>query len=211
MDEEEYYATLKSDLVQDLFVRTADENYITARWCVFNHLHIDFFWLAVHALEKYMKAVLLLNGCSAITDINGKKYNHLIARLYASIKNLTQELLPDRLNQPLNLKIHNWLTLSPEKFIQRLYRYGDPNNRYLIYGFSMRFQDLHMLDQMVFAIRRLVCPLDDRAFSRRLRSAPAITNREYLANCPSYRGALSMPLDMSWTAASLNGPVRCLS
>ena len=43
---EEYHAALKSSLVQDLFVRTADENYITARWCVFNHLHMTSFGLA---------------------------------------------------------------------------------------------------------------------------------------------------------------------
>jgi len=43
----------KNDLVLELFVRTADENYITARWCAFNQLNIDFLWLSVHALEKY--------------------------------------------------------------------------------------------------------------------------------------------------------------
>jgi hypothetical protein len=192
---EEYHAALKSNLVQDLFVRTADENYITARWCVFNHLHIDFFWLGVHALEKYMKAVLLLNGFSSVKDPNSKKYGHNIIRLYAKVKNLAQELLPNLLEKPQNLNIHNWVTLPAEKFIQRLYRYGNPDNRYLIYGFSMRSQDIHMLDQMVFAIRRLVCPLDDRAFSRRLRTAPAITNRDRLAGCTRHHGSLSMPLD----------------
>jgi hypothetical protein len=135
---EEYHAALKSNLVQDLFVRTADENYITARWCVFNHLHIDFFWLGVHALEKYMKAVLLLNGFSSVKDPNSKKYGHNIIRLYAKVKNLAQELLPNLLEKPQNLNIHNWVTLPAEKFIQRLYRYGNPDNRYLIYGFSMR-------------------------------------------------------------------------
>jgi hypothetical protein len=192
---DEYFKVLKSDLVQDLFVRTADENYITARWCVFNHLHIDFFWLGVHALEKYMKAVLLLNGFSSVKGPHGKKYSHDIIHLYAKVKDLASELLPNLLEKPENLNIHNWVTLTSEKFVQRLYRYGNPDNRYLIYGFSMRSQDLHMLDQMVFAIRRLVCPLDERAFSYRLRTAPAITNRDRLARCVRHRGSLSMPLD----------------
>ncbi len=49
----------KNNLVHELFVRTADENYIAARWCAINRLNTDFLWLAVHALEKYLKAVLL--------------------------------------------------------------------------------------------------------------------------------------------------------
>jgi HEPN domain-containing protein len=52
----------KNNLASELFVRTADENYITARWCANNQLNTDFLWLAVHALEKYLKAVLLVNG-----------------------------------------------------------------------------------------------------------------------------------------------------
>ena len=42
----------KNSLIGELFVRTADENYITARWCGTNRLNTDFLWLAVHALEK---------------------------------------------------------------------------------------------------------------------------------------------------------------
>jgi hypothetical protein len=52
----------KNNLVHELFVRTADENYIAARWCAINRLNTDFLWLAVHALEKYLKAALLVNG-----------------------------------------------------------------------------------------------------------------------------------------------------
>jgi hypothetical protein len=46
----------KHNLVLELFVRTADENYVTARWCAINQLNTDFLWLSVHALEKYLKA-----------------------------------------------------------------------------------------------------------------------------------------------------------
>jgi len=41
---------LRSTVIYDLFVQTADENYITARWCVVNRLNTDFFWLAVNDL-----------------------------------------------------------------------------------------------------------------------------------------------------------------
>ena len=41
-------------IVRDLFVDTADDNYIAARWCFVEGLNVDYFWLSVHALEKYM-------------------------------------------------------------------------------------------------------------------------------------------------------------
>ena len=52
-------------VVRTLFVDAADENYITACWCFVEGLNVDYFWLSVHALEKYMKADLLLNGHSS--------------------------------------------------------------------------------------------------------------------------------------------------
>jgi HEPN domain-containing protein len=89
--------------LQDLFVRTADESYITARWCSANAHHTDFLWLAVHATEKYLKAVLLMNGGSA------KHFGHNIEKLYAKAKELAGGLLPDRLPKPERLDISVWL------------------------------------------------------------------------------------------------------
>jgi hypothetical protein len=37
----------KNNLARELFVRTADENYVTARWCAIHRLNTDFLWLAV--------------------------------------------------------------------------------------------------------------------------------------------------------------------
>jgi hypothetical protein len=54
----ELYAE-KNSLVKELFVSTADDNYTLARWCFHQNVNVDFFWLAVHSLEKYFKAVLL--------------------------------------------------------------------------------------------------------------------------------------------------------
>lgn len=99
----------KNNLVHELFVRTADENYITARWCAINRLNTDFLWLAVHALEKYLKSVLLVNDCSS------KDYSHDIARLYAAVKGIAGPLLPDRLTQPANLDILFWFERSGER------------------------------------------------------------------------------------------------
>src|SRR5262249_2855972 len=100
--DEHSVAASKTSLVHDLFGRTADENYITARWCAVNGLQTDFLWLAVHALEKYLKAVLLLNGKTS------KGYNHEIVELYTGVRALAGPLLPERLQRPQDLDIEFW-------------------------------------------------------------------------------------------------------
>jgi len=179
----------KTSLVHDLFVRTADENYVTARWCAGNRLDTDFSWLAVHALEKYMKAVLLLNGHSS------KKNGHDIVQLYAQIKDTAGSLLPEVLTKPEDLDTANWLDRSATSFIQHLLNQGNADNRYLIYGYNTRREDLYMLDQMVFVVQRLICPLDERAIRSHFAAAPTLTHRELLTRQPDYYGRLYMPLD----------------
>lgn len=191
----------KNNLVHELFVRTADENYITARWCAVSRLNTDFLWLAVHALEKYLKAVLLVNGRSA------KRYGHDIVRLYEDVRVMAGPLLPDRLTQPTDLDIDHWLERTPQQFIEHLLRNGNADNRYLIYGYVTRSQDLHMLDQMVFHVRRLICPLDQRVFPRRDRDAPTVTHRELLTRQPEHSGRLFMPLD-ELISAKEDSPLR---
>lgn len=179
----------KSNLVHELFVRTADENYVTARWCAINRLNTDFFWLAVHAVEKYLKAVLLVNGKSA------KSYGHDIVKLYAAVKVIAGPLLPDRLQQPANLQIVHWLERSADDFVAHLLRNGNADNRYLIFGYVTRSEDLHMLDTIVFAIRRLICELDKPYIVSRRPDAPTFTNRDLLTRQPDHYNRLSMPLD----------------
>ena len=74
----------KRGIVKRPFVGTADNNYIAARWCYANGLHLDFYWLAVHCLEKYLRAVLLLNGREA------KSQSHKITDLYSEVETLAK-------------------------------------------------------------------------------------------------------------------------
>jgi hypothetical protein len=186
----------KHSLVRELFVRTADENYIAARWCAINQLNTDFLWLSVHALEKYLKAVLLINGRSSRGNAPAKKlYGHDIIRLYADVREVAGELLPDCLVRPTDLDIPDWSDRTPEQLMEHLLRNGNAHNRYLIYGYGIFSEDLHMVDAIVFAIRRLICPLDERWMVSDEPNAPTFTNRELLIDQPNYYGTLFMPLD----------------
>ena len=53
---------LKNNVVKELFLKTADQTYVVARWCFLNRLYLEFYWNGLHAVEKYLKAALLLNG-----------------------------------------------------------------------------------------------------------------------------------------------------
>jgi HEPN domain-containing protein len=77
----------KNSLVKESFVSTADDNYTLARWCFHQNVNVDFYWLAVHSLEKYFKAVLLINGKAS------KPFGHDIEELYAAVQPLAPELL----------------------------------------------------------------------------------------------------------------------
>ena len=170
----------KAQIVRALFVNTADDNYITARWCFVERLNVDYLWLAVHALEKYMKAILLLNGESA------KDGRHDIAQLYTRVKPIAQGLLPTKLEKPDGVAIKYWTTETPETFVERLHRNGNEHNRYQLFGFVQRPEDLLKLDAMVFALRRLCVPLDAYAMGKWRAKKTNRTNRDDLARQPEW-------------------------
>jgi hypothetical protein len=131
----------RHSIVDELFIKTADDNYVTARWCFTYGLNVDFFWLGVHALEKYLKASLLLNGSSGKDHLEGtkrKKYGHDIRKLYADVQPLAPELLPANLTRPPVIASVGWHDEPTEKFIGRLLFFGQADNRYQLYGYISR-------------------------------------------------------------------------
>lgn len=178
-------------IIMDLFVRTADENYITARWCIENGLHVDFYWLSAHSVEKYCKAILLFNGYKAQSD------GHNIVELFKKVKTIAEDLIPSKISKPDHLDVHNWMEMKTDDFIRKLYRNGNPDNRYLLYGYASDKTDVFRLDATVFYLRRCVCSLDEPLFGQREISegAPKLTEREVLLKQKLFYHSLNMPLD----------------
>ena len=179
-------------IVRELFIDTADDNYIAARWCFVEGLNVDYFWLSVHALEKYMKACLLLNGRSAkgYRDRAGdyQRFGHDIDTLYGQVGSFATGLLPTTLVRPDMLSIVHWRDETPEAFIRRLHRDGNADNRYQIFGFVQHREDLFKLDAMVFALRRLCVRLDAYYLGRFRPAKTNLTNGDVLARQPEYWG-----------------------
>lgn len=211
--DEHHMHLMKKNVVDELFTRTADENYITARWCAMNGLQTDFFWLGVHALEKYMKAVLLVNGRPILErKKDGKlklKFQHDITKLHAEIIKFAADLLPLHLTKPTEWPYDDWLVRPLQGFLEHLYDYGQPDNRYLVFGYSFRSEDLFMLDQAVFAYRRLICRLDARAIPESHPNAPTLTNRDMLKQSQEYFSYIGSTLPLSDLIKSkMKSPLR---
>lgn len=180
---DEHYAE-KHSIIDDLFIRTADDNYVVARWCFHQNMNVDFFWLAVHALEKYFKAILLLNKMSS-KGIGSRQYKHNIVELYAAVAPLAPELLPANLNKPDDhMPDKYWRVETMADFLARLYRAGQADNRYQLFGYSRQAEDLWKLDQIVYAVRRMCRPLEAYVLGEPVADAANISNRESLAKHP---------------------------
>lgn len=152
----------KEQYVQEIFIDTGDEDYITARWLFLNQLSRQFFWSAAQSLEKYLKAALLLNGHSV------KKYNHDLIGLFKKASNFARSLIPPHLKAPEQVRLFSenrnlWGDSATEKFISRIHEHGDPSNRYDYFGIILEPSDLYKLDQVVFALRNITCKLDEIA------------------------------------------------
>lgn len=173
----ELYAEQQS-IIDELFIKTADDNYITARWCFHRNLNTDFFWLAVHCVEKYLKAVLLLNGGTSV------EHGHNINLLYTEVRKFANDLLPPEPVIPQDTPPGMWRKETFEKFIARLYRDGQADNRYQLYGYSKMPEDLWKLDQLVYNVRRLCKPLDANVMTKNIPGGPTSSNRDALKADP---------------------------
>lgn len=155
----DHLQVLKNTIARNLFVDTADQNYVVARWCYQRGLALDFLWNATHCLEKYMKGALLLNGLSGIRSAPGEpSFGHDLTLMYPEIERLAGDLLPLLLVQPTQVAM-NWRPETPATYLARLHSNGEANNRYHLYGHTTLPEDLYKLDKMVFEIRRLCCDL----------------------------------------------------
>lgn len=155
----------KHSIVDDLYIKTADDNYVIARWCFYTGMDVDFFWLAAHSLEKYMKAALLLNEKPA------KRYAHDIEKLFADVRLLAPELVPKKVNVPTVAPQDMWglEEEDTDAFVQRLHFFGQPDNRYRFIGYNRRGSDLLKFDQVTFAMRRLCQPLESHFLGGRFK------------------------------------------
>lgn len=134
-------------MIHTMFIHTADQNYIGARSAFFERRDYDFWWLTLHAVEKYLKAAILLNGHPA------KQPNHNLTTLLNRIRSIDARLtLPDFIRPKLAGDVGAFEENRP--FVRRLNSYGNPANRYASYSYVLSDVDIFQADHLVYWARR---------------------------------------------------------
>lgn len=151
-----HFNAQRTKIVQAMFVATADQNYIQARIAFQQKAAFDFLWLSLHALEKYFKAIRLLNGMSP-------NHGHDIASLHAECIARFPGLIATKFDFSKAEKSY-WHRESVKEFVIRLNSVGSAENRYGVYGYSLFPDDLAKVDVVVWSVRR--CCFDIEAYSK---------------------------------------------
>ena len=143
----------KIELTLRLHVDPADEDYVMARSAYANGLFHVFYWCAGQACEKYMKAILLIQGQHA------QNYGHDLVRLFHDVRQKDlQGIIPVSLALPETTARgrERWQGRTPALYIEYLAKYGSPDNRYAFEGTFVNGPVLHALDILCCAFRRLI-------------------------------------------------------
>ncbi len=143
------------------FRDVADHDYIAARLAYRAQLVSQFLWLALQAIEKYTKCILLLNR------INSKNVGH----------NLSKGLTLIDSNTPFSLR----LSESSRDLIEHLDKFG--RFRYLEIPFYVQGMELPKLDLCVWELRRY-CRVLDYDLSGRNMLGPELRHIEDAENQP---------------------------
>lgn len=155
---DEVQASIEShivDVIYESFVTPADEDYLSARLLARKGLPRGFFWAASQAIEKYLKAFLLLGGHAVI----GKKFNgHPIKALYQAAAAVDQTIAQIDLKPHENINIDSGSkqylkAISLEHFIDLIELNGSPHNRYNAFGVKFDTNEVFALDSLIFSLR----------------------------------------------------------
>jgi HEPN domain-containing protein len=171
-------------IVRRMFFDTADLNYISARAAYFDERNWDFWWLTAHAVEKYLKCILLMNGRRATRG------GHDILVLLNKVKEIDKRLIPPPAVRPKIAGLDQWHDYPDATFLKRLSEYGSASNRYGAYGYTLFVSDLLRSDQLVYWARRHARPL-----TQKLRGHGDIDWIEALANSPVHWTQHAGPLE----------------
>ncbi|MBQ4826681.1 HEPN domain-containing protein [Leisingera sp. HS039] len=143
----------KSVTAHRFFVVPADNDYLIARWMRLGHFP-EFFWHACQAIEKYLKASLILNGLQL------KKGTHNLSSLFQDYCDVYGGLALTTFEKPQDLDTRFWQQEKVSSFISKLDHLGPPDSRYGLVSWHFSGDYLFKLDQICWSLRRMTIGLD---------------------------------------------------
>jgi hypothetical protein len=139
--------------VNNFFVAPADNDYLLARWMLLNNFS-EFFWHASQAIEKYLKAGLVLNGIKVTSASHG------LSALYLDHQKVFDTLAFTQFTMPKGINTDLWHDEAVRHFICRMEKFGSPDSRYGLSSWIRSSDDLFKIDQICWALRRLTIGLN---------------------------------------------------
>lgn len=207
-DQRKRFECTVAEIVCESFVFTADRDYLTARFAFFQKQFHLFLWSAAQAVEKYLKANILVLGEGAIAR------THSLSALAATLKKTHPERLQVNIAIPEGWAEQGmvlWPTQSIADFLSRLETIGSPDVRYDQIKLEENLQDLVLLDRLAFNLReRLVSEQvhDCRHVGQQLRDCFFDFNFPFAPAChqhPSLFGVTLTHHSVTTLEAALNG------
>lgn len=143
-------------VIYESFIKPGDEDYITARLLAQKGMYRAFFWAASQALEKYLKAFLLMRG-RPVKHFKG----HPIAALLREACSVDEQLISIDTKPHSKIKYHpssekSFKEISMAEFIKDIEAQGSPDNRYNSFGVGFNSGYLFSLDSFVFFLRQKI-------------------------------------------------------
>lgn len=152
-DQRDRFIGNANEIVIESFIFTGDRDYLTARFAFFQKQSHLFLWSTAQALEKYLKANILLLGCGVIKRI------HHHTKLAKTLRETHAERLEIDTTMPdgwAEQGVTLWPNVDIDGFLQRIETLGSPDVRYDQVQLEVHLQDLVLLDRLAFRLRHLL-------------------------------------------------------
>jgi HEPN domain-containing protein len=143
------------NVIYESFALPADHDYLTARLLAQKGLTRGFYWAAAQAVEKYLKAFLLMHGVGVDTN---EFIGHPLVKLWNAASRINNTL------QNLDIIPHESMHVEPSSaihlkkytindYLDVLEKYGSPDNRYNAFGLKYNTGHLCALDSFCAKLR----------------------------------------------------------
>jgi hypothetical protein len=172
------------DVVYDSFVVPGDQDYVTSRLLAQKGLHRAFYWAASQTLEKYLKALIVLNGQS-VKSFGGHSINNLLVEALKISPVLDKADLSPHKDINIDPSMKDSLEIfTLSKFIADIDNHGSPDNRYNSFGVAFNTGHLFALDSFCHLLRsELIVPNIYDSFKRADESLISAFNENNLWFC----------------------------
>lgn len=144
------------DTIYESFVVPGDQDYLISRLLALKGLPRGFYWAAAQAIEKYLKAFLLMNG-EGVKNYRGhciRKIFEACCKIDGGIAELQVLPHPSICIEPSILQYVKKFTI--QEFIAELDLHGKSDNRYNAAGVDYNTGHLLAMDSAAFQLRKRI-------------------------------------------------------